>query len=86
MGVDIPHGICYSGIVKGRRKEEKQISRTSTEVKQRWEKENYKRYVVRLRNDTDKDLIDYIESRKIRGDGTSEIFKELLNKAIQEGD
>lgn len=57
----------------------KRKTTTSTEVKQRWEKDNYKRYVLRLRKDTDADLINLIESTKAQhGTGTSETIKELL--------
>ena len=58
---------------------------TSTEVKQRWEKENYSRYVVRLRKDTDAELIDLIEARKQAGENTTEIFRDALEKLKNEG-
>lgn len=58
---------------------------TSTEVKQRWIDNNYKRYTVSFRYDTDKDLIDYIEERKHNGDMTSEIIKEAI-EALMEKD
>ncbi len=58
---------------------------TSTEVKQRWEKENYSRYVVRLRKDTDAELIDLIEARKEAGENTTEIFRDALEKLKNEG-
>lgn len=51
---------------------------TSTEVKQRWENKAYKRYAVRLRQDTQADLIELVESRKNAGQGTTEIFSEAL--------
>ena len=54
------------------------MGKTSTEVKQRWENANYSRYVVRLRKDTDANLIGYIESRKAGGERTSDIFREAL--------
>ena len=54
---------------------------TSTEVKQRWENNNYAKYTVRLRYDTDKELIDYIEKHK-GGIGTTEIFREALDEDL----
>ena len=60
-------------------------TKTSTEVKQRWESKTYNRYVVRLRKDTDKELIDFIESKKAKGKGTSEIFKDAMESGIKEG-
>ncbi len=47
---------------------------TSTEVKNRWKKANYKIYQLNLRYDTDADLIAYVESHKEK-DGTTEIFR-----------
>lgn len=50
---------------------------TSTEVKQRWEAKTYKKYLVRLRPDTDAELIAYLEERKDTL-GTTQIFREAL--------
>lgn len=50
---------------------------TSTEVKQRWEAKTYKKYLVRLRPDTDAELIAYLEERKDTI-GTTQIFREAL--------
>ena len=58
---------------------------TSTEVKQRWEAATYKRYVVRLRQDTQADLIELVESLKEAGCGTSEIFADALELLKTEG-
>lgn len=57
---------------------------TSSEVKMRWMKANYKRYQVQLRLDTDKDLIDFIESNKEQH-GTTELFRAGLEKLKNEG-
>ena len=57
------------------------MGKTSTEVKQRWENANYSRYVVRLRYDADKELIDYIEKQK-EAKSTSEIFREALELLV----
>lgn len=58
------------------------MGKTSTEVKQRWENANYSRYVVRLRYDTDKELIDYVEKQK-QTRSTSEIFKAALELLVK---
>ena len=58
------------------------MGKTSTEVKQRWEAENYQRYMFRLRNDTDQDLIDYIEEKKDEGMGITEIIREALEQIV----
>ena len=51
---------------------------TSTEVKQRWIDNNYKRYIASLRYDTDRELIDYIEDQKQSGKQTSEIIRAAI--------
>lgn len=58
------------------------MGKTSTEVKQRWESKVYRKYLVRLREDTDKQLIDYIESNKDRV-GTTNIFRDALETYIE---
>lgn len=58
------------------------MGKTSTEVKQRWENANYSRYVVRLRYDADKDLIDYIEEQK-QTRSTSEIFRDAIALLVE---
>ena len=56
----------------------KRKTTTSTEVKQRWENKAYKKYLVRLRQDTQADLIELVEERKKAGKGTTQIFSEAL--------
>lgn len=58
------------------------MSKTSTEVKQRWESKAYAKYLVRLRRDTDKSLIEYVEENKDRL-GTSGIFRDALEEYIK---
>ena len=58
------------------------MGKTSTEVKQRWESKAYRKYLIRLREDTDKPLIDYIERNKERL-GTTNIFRDALESYIQ---
>ena len=60
------------------------LSYTSTEVKQRWENKAYKKFLVRFREDTDKEIIDYIEANKERF-GTTEIFRAAMEMLIKSG-
>ena len=60
------------------------VSYTSTEVKQRWIDNNYKRITVNLRYDTDQEIIDYIEATKERF-GTTEIFRAAMEMLIKSG-
>lgn len=50
---------------------------TSTEVKNRWNMANYKRYQISLRYDADQDLIDFVERFKAQNDGmgVSDVFR-----------
>ena len=57
------------------------MGKTSTEVKQRWESKAYTKYLVRFRNDTDRNLVDYLEKNKERM-GTSNIFRDALEMYI----
>lgn len=45
---------------------------------------NYKRYVVNLRFDTDSELIDFVEEHKDK-QGTTDIFRQALEKLKNEG-
>ena len=56
---------------------------TSSEVKYRWIKANYKQYQVNFRIDTDKELIDYIEKRKEHGETNMEIFRDAIETLIK---
>ena len=60
------------------------VSYTSSEVKQRWENKAYKKFLVRFREDTDKEIIDYIEANKERF-GTTEIFRAAMEALIKSG-
>lgn len=60
------------------------VSYTSTEVKQRWENKAYKKFLVRFREDTDKEIIAYIEAHKERF-GTTEIFRAAMEALIKNG-
>ena len=63
---------------------DKRKSKTSTEVKARWNASNYKRYQVYLRRDEDADLIQFIEKNK-QNIGTTELFRAGLEKLKEEG-
>ena len=58
--------------------------KTSSEVKTRWESKTYKKYLVRLRADEDRELIEFIERNKDTY-GTTEIFRAGLEKVKNEG-
>ena len=57
---------------------------TSNEVKSRWEAKAYKKYLVRLREDDDADLIAFIEANKERY-GTTELFRMGIDCIKKEG-
>lgn len=61
----------------------KRKTETSSEVKSRWINANYKRYGVSLRYDTDGDLIEFLESHRDDGKGTTEIFRKALKSYIK---
>ena len=76
--------IGTQNITKRRRSEK---TKTSTEAKIRWESKAYKKYTVglkgkqyiaRLRIEDDKDLIDYIETKKQEGIGITELIRYAL--------
>ena len=60
------------------------IGKTSSEVKTRWESKTYRKYLVRLREDEDRELIEFIEQNKGTY-GTTEIFRAGLEKVKSEG-
>lgn len=57
------------------------MGKTSSEVKERWKAKAYKRYMIYLRNDSDRKLIDYLEQNKERL-GTTNIFRDALAEYI----
>lgn len=63
--------------------ENKRKTKTSNEVKKRYEDKVYKKCLVRLRHDTDEELIKYIESEQEKGKQTTEIFRELGSMALE---
>lgn len=72
-------------ITKRRRSE---ATKTSAEAKMRWENKTYKKYtislnggkyVLRLRKEDDKDLVEYIEAKKKDGVGITELVRYALS-------
>lgn len=60
---------------------------TSSEVKSRWIKANYRQYQINLRYDTDQKLIDFLEDKKeIDGKGATQVVREALAEYIKNGD
>lgn len=56
-------------------------TKTSTEVKQRWENKAYKKIMVRFRYDEDAALLDFLDRNKDTI-GTTQIFREALEMYI----
>jgi hypothetical protein len=78
--------MCYSIVTaKNNTKElteteepKKRKTTTSNEVKQRYIKKTYERYLLTLRKVEDADLINRIEKEKASGLSTSEAIKKLI--------
>jgi len=67
----------------GRDMAAKRPSYTTPEQKAAWQKQNYRKYVISLRYDTDQELIDYLEDIKdIDGRGTTGVIREALKAYI----
>lgn len=58
----------------------KRKTTTSNEVKKRYNDKTYQQYAVKLRKDTDMDIIEAIEAEKCNGYTTSEAIKNLIRK------
>ena len=56
----------------------KRKTRTSTEVKQRYNKKTYDRIILSLRKEDDSDIIALIESEKAKGYSNSAAIKNLI--------
>lgn len=55
---------------------------TSSEVKTRWIKANYRRYAISLRYDIDGDLISYLDAHTDGKKGTINIVRQALRNYI----
>lgn len=60
------------------------MSKTSSEVKQRWKDKTYKRMNLYLRKDEDKEYLDFISERREQGETLAEIVKEGLDYLMKE--
>lgn len=84
--VDILYRMCYSIVTANNTAKEltetdepkKRKTTTSNEVKQRYIKKTYERYLLTLRKVEDADLINRIEKEKASGLSTSEAIKKLI--------
>ena len=56
---------------------------TSKESKQKYNEKTYDRFVLRLRNDKDQNLIDYIENEKSNGNSPTSVIKSLILKNMK---
>lgn len=61
------------------------MGKTSSEVKKRWMDKTYQKYLVNLRFDTDRRLIDFINANKEKI-GTTEIFRVALEEYLDNHD
>ena len=60
------------------------MAQTKQEIRNAWNKENLKLYGVSFHKTHNADLIEYVERRKQAGDKTSEIFREGIEKLIED--
>lgn len=60
------------------------MSKTSSEVKNRWDAKTYKKYTLLIRKDDDKEYIDFIDARREQGESLAEIVKEGLDYLMKE--
>ena len=56
------------------------MAQTRQDIRNAWNKANYKDYQVRLRRNDDRLLIEKVERLKTKGLGTTEIFRQALEK------
>lgn len=59
-------------------------TKTSTEVKNRWNAKTYKRYTLSLRKESDEKYITFIEQAKSEDIGVTELFKRGLDLLMKE--
>lgn len=63
-----------------------QMSKTSSEVKNRWNEKTYKRLSLFLRKEEDKEYIEYLETRRAEtGESLADIIKEALDLLMAQG-
>ena len=61
----------------------KRKTHTSSEVKMRYMKKTYAQYAVKLRRDSDQDVIDAIEKLKAEGINTSAAVIQLIRRGLE---
>lgn len=59
-------------------------TKTSTEVKNRWNAKTYKRYTLSLRKESDTEYISFIEQCKKQDIGVTELVKRGLDLLMKE--
>ena len=60
-------------------------TKTSTEVKNRWNAKAYRRYTISLRNGEDDDIMKYIENNTDEdGKGVTKLFKTAIREKMKE--
>lgn len=60
-------------------------TKTSTEVKNRWNYGNYRRYTLSLRRGEDDDIIEYVDKHTDSdGKGITKLFKDAIREKIKE--
>lgn len=65
---------------------QKSIGKTSSEIKNRWNANTYKRYTVSLRKDEDAELINFVEQAKQNDEKIiTRIFRAGVEKIKNEG-
>ena len=63
-----------------------QMSKTSSEVKNRWNEKTYKRLSLFLRKEEDKEYIEYLENRRAEtGESLADIIKAALDLLMAQG-
>lgn len=60
------------------------MARMSNEVTARYHKKAYTRPTLMLRKVEDKDILDYIEYRRARGETPTQMFRRLVRKDMTE--
>lgn len=66
--------------------DKKYKTHTSTEVKERHIYKTYVRAQINLRKDSDGDLIDYLDKRRVEGVFATDVFRELYDIAKRNGE
>lgn len=60
------------------------MSQTRVELRNEWNRKNYKSYTINLRYDNDQQLMDYIDEERAKGRGITDIVRDALELKIRE--